>query len=182
MELLKKTIIKENRHEDNADKKSLFEKSRHPKSANLHKDDWSFIKETRARENIAYQMQYLEFLIYLYNDYQIYLTIESLLCKNMMVIIAGVVESALFDLANQSCEKANLEFDTTTNPIKLIQEAFDLGIIDKEMKDSFHNLRRIRNLIHLEGIGYQEHDAYTIEEVNNYLEILEKFRKKSENI
>lgn len=182
MEFLKKTIIDENRHEDNADKKPLFEKDRHPGPANSHKDDWSFIKDARARENIAYQMQYLEFLIYLYNDYQIYLTIESLLCKNIMVIIAGVVESALFDLSNQSFEKGNLELDKTTNPIKLIQDAFDLGIIDKEMKDNFHNLRRIRNLIHLKGIEYQEHDAYTIEEVNNYLGILEKFRRKAGNI
>jgi len=181
MELLKKTIVDDNKHEDNADKKSLFEKDRHPRPANSHKDDWSFIKDTRARENIAYQMQYLEFLVYLYNDYQIYLTIESLLCKNIMVIIAGVVESALYSLVNQSCEKANLEFNIRTDPIKLIQEAFDLGIIDKEMKDSFHNLRKVRNLIHLKGIEYQEHDAYVIKEVNNYLEILDKFRKKSEN-
>lgn len=182
MELLRKTIVdKEDKHEDNADKKLLFEKDRHPRSANSHKDDWSFIKDTRARENIAYQMQYLEFLVHLYNDYQIYLTIESLLCKNIMVIIAGVVESALFNLSNQSFVKGNLELDKTTNPIKLIQDAFDLGIINKEMKDSFHNLRRIRNLIHLKGIEYQEHDAYTIEEVNNYLEILERFRKRVEN-
>jgi len=170
-----------NRHEDNADKKPLFEKDRHPRPANSHKEDWFFIKDDRARENIAYQMQYLEFLIYLYNDYQIYLTIESLLCKNIMIVIAGVVECALFDLVNQSCEKANLECDITTNPIKLIQEAFDLGIIDKEMKDKFHNLRRVRNLVHLKGIGYQEYNAYAIDEVNNYLEILEKFRKKTED-
>lgn len=183
MELLRKTIVDENdRRKDNSDKKVLFEKDRHPRSANSQKDDWFFIKDDRARENIAYQMQYLEFLTYLYNDYQIYLTIESLLCKNIMVIVAGVVESALYDLVNQLCEKVNLEFDKTTNPVKLIQEAFDLGIIDKEMKDNFHNLRRVRNLIHLKGIEYQEHDAYTLKEANNYLEILEKFREKAGNI
>jgi len=182
MEFLRKTIIKENRHEDNADKKSLFGKDRHPRPANSFKDDWSFIKNPRERENVAYQMQYLEFLIYLYNDYQIYLTIESLLCKNMMVIIASVIEDALYDLVNQSCKKANLRLDERTKPIKLIQEAFDLGIVDKEMKDNFHNLRKIRNLVHLKGIEYQEHDAYTIDEVNHYLEILEKFRQKYKNI
>jgi len=182
MEFLRKTIVDENdRRKDNSDKKLLFEKDRHPTSANSQKDNWFFIKDSRARENIAYQMQYLEFLIYLYNDYQIYLTIESLLCKNIMIVIAGVVESALHDLVNQLCKDVNLEFSETTNPVKLIQEAFDLGIIDKEMKDNFHNLRKVRNLVHLKGIEYQEHDAYALKEVNNYLEILEKFRKKVGN-
>lgn len=184
MEFLRKVIIKEKGkgNEDNSDKKPLFEKGKHLRSANLYKDDWSFIADARARENIAYQMQYLEFLVCLYNDYQIYLTIESLMCKNIMVIIAGVVEDALFDLINQSCKKAEFEFCKTMNPIKLIQESFDVGIIDKEMKDNFHNLRKVRNLIHLKGIEYQEYNAYGVNEVNHYLEILEKFRQKSTKI
>jgi len=180
MELLKKTIIDEDdRRTDNSDKKKLFEKDRHPKVANDHKDDWAFVKDTRTRENIAYQMQYLEFLTYLYNDYQIYLTIESLLCKNIMAIIAGVVESALYALVNQNCESAGLEFDVNTPPVKLIQEAYDMEIINKYEKDGFHNLRKLRNLIHLKGIEYQEHDAYTVDEVNKYLELLENFRLKN---
>jgi len=182
MELLKKTIIDEDdRRRDNSNKKELFEKERHPHSADFYKDEWSCIKDTAARENIAYQMQYLEFLIFLYNDYQIYLTIESLLCKNIMAIIAGVVESSLYVLVSQEYEKADLDSEQTTDFIKLIGNAHDLGLIDREMKDDFHNLRKIRNLIHLKGIEYQEHDAYAIDETNKYLETLNRFKEKVTN-
>ena len=180
MELLKKTIVdKDDRRKDNSNKKQLFEKERHPKPANDHKDDWGFIRDTRTRENIAYQMQYLEFLTYLYNDYQMYLTIESLHCKNMIAVIAGVVESALHALVNQNSESAGLQFDKDTPPVKLIQEALYTKIIDRQMKNDFHSLRKVRNLIHLKGIEYQEHDAYDVDEVNHYLELLERFRLKN---
>ena len=179
MELLKKTIRdEEDKRKDNSDKKELFEKERHPKSADFYKEEWSCVEDKEARENIAYQMQYLEFLVLLYNDYQIYLTIESLLCKNIMAIIAGIVESSLYCLVNQSYQKADLNSEPTTDFIKLIRDAYDLELIDKNMKDDFHRLRKIRNLIHLKGIAYQEHDAYTIEETNRYLDTLNKFREK----
>ena len=88
MELLVKNIEdKEDPRKDNSDKKTLFDSERSPKAANEHKDKWSFIKNKAIRENIAYQMQYLEFQIHLYNDYQIYLTIESLIFKNIMAVI-----------------------------------------------------------------------------------------------
>jgi len=172
MELLRKTTG------DNSDKKPLFEKSRHPNKACAHKWDWVFIADEQARANIAYQMQYLEFLVNLYNDYQIYAAVESLLCKNIMVLIDSIVECALFDLVNQACAKANLQYDKKTFQTKIIQTACDLGIITKHMKDNFHNLRRVRNLLHMKGIEYAEYNAYTIDEANNYLRLLEKFRAR----
>ena len=71
MDHLKKQIhnVKERRL-DNLDKKELFLKSRHPQSASFYKDQWRFIKKKAVRENIAYQMQYIEFMVNLYNDYQ----------------------------------------------------------------------------------------------------------------
>ena len=90
MELLVKNVEnKENPRQDNSDKKQLFERGRRPRSAAEHKEDWSFIEDESIRTNISYQMQYLEFQVLLYNDYQIYLTVESLSCKNIMAIIGG---------------------------------------------------------------------------------------------
>ena len=60
MDLLKKTLGSgDNRRADNANKKELFSKERHPHTANFYKDEWGFIANIDLRENIAYQMQYL---------------------------------------------------------------------------------------------------------------------------
>src|SRR5665213_1912982 len=109
MELLnKRSGGSDNKREDNADKKELFSKERHPHPAKYHKEEWAFIQDVSLRENVAYQMQYLEFMVALYNDYQIYLTIESLLCKDILATIGGIVEAALFDLIQTAQLKAGL--------------------------------------------------------------------------
>ncbi len=47
-------------------------------------------------------------MVNLYNDYQIYLTVESLLCKDILATVGGVVEAALFDKIYGSKTKADL--------------------------------------------------------------------------
>lgn len=176
MELLIKNVEdKENPKLDNSDKKQLFEKDHRPRTASEHREEWGFIEDTAIRENISYQMQYLEFQVYLYNDYQLYLTIESLTCKNIMTRIGGVIESALFGLVSQSMDKAGQPFDDRTSFLDLIDKAFDMGIIDRNLRSSFHNLRKVRNLLHLSSLDYQEYKAYEFTEVNEYIETLNRF-------
>ena len=123
MELLTKSIEHDDhKQDDNSDKKELFSKERHPKKAIEHKEEWSFVESEKVRDNIAYQHQYLEFMIFLYNDYQIYLTVESLLCKNIMVTIASIIESALFDLVEQAPRLTRV-----TDSNRIIQSAVALG-------------------------------------------------------
>ena len=85
----------------------LFAKERHPHPASFYKDEWAFIEDKGVRENIAYQLQYLEFMIRLYNDYQFYLTTESLLCKDIMEPSAAS-SLALFDLIQSAKHHAGL--------------------------------------------------------------------------
>ena len=83
MELLHKTIVDpDDRRHDNGDKKALFEKEQHPHTAAFHREQWAFIADETIKENIAYQMKYLEFLTRLYNEYQIYLTV----CKGPLLL------------------------------------------------------------------------------------------------
>lgn len=180
LELLRKTIIDpEDRRKDNSDKKELFRKDRHPHPANFYKDQWAFIEDVMVRENIAYQMQYLEFMINLYNDYQIYLTIESLLCKDIIVAVGGIIEAALFDLISSARKKAGMaEADRTDFTVMLGQAYHDFGFIDKDMWHFFHELRKARNLVHLKAADFQEHSAYTIEQANECVVKLEEFRNK----
>jgi len=180
MELLRKSIIDSaDKRKDNSDKKELFPKDRHPQAANFYKDQWSFVEDITVRENIAYQMQYLEFMVYLYNDYQIYLTIESLLCKDIIVTIGGVIEAAIFDLIASARKKAGMSPGDRTDFTVLLGQAYhDFGFIDKDMWHFCHELRKVRNFVHLKAADFQEHSAYNIEQANDCLRKLEEFRAK----
>ncbi len=177
MEVLRKTSAEEEKSRENESiKKNLFAKGR-IRPASFYKDEWLFIEDIRTRENISYHVQYLEFCICLYNEYEIYLTAESLLCKNMMATIAVIIESALFDLVNQAGDKTNFSFNERRDFLSRIDIAFDMKLIDYNMKNAFHDLRKLRNRIHLSGAEEREYSAYGVEEVNKYIEILDRFRK-----
>ena len=182
MELLKKTIEHdEEKREDNSDKKKLFSKNHHPRKAVEYKEDWLFIKDDKLRDNIAYQLQYLEFTVYLYNDYQIYLTIESLHCKNIIVTIASIIESALYDLIEQASQKIDYNMEERRDFAFLIKLAYEMDYIDKDIKNDIHELRKMRNRMHMSGTGFQEYNAYTVEHANYYIGVLDRFRKMMNN-
>lgn len=122
-------------------------------------------------------MQYLEFLVNLYNDYQVYLTVESLLCKSLLSTIASIVEAALFDMIQTAREKIGLEMTDRTDFTALLGEAYhNLKLIDRDIWHYFHDLRKVRNYVHLKAADFQEHMAYTIEETNEAIDNLERFR------
>ncbi|MDP2598864.1 MAG: hypothetical protein Q8P49_03485 [Candidatus Liptonbacteria bacterium] len=178
MELLRKTARDSaDPRKDNSDKKELFTKKRHPQTAVSYKDQWSLIEDKTLRENIAYQMQYLEFMVYLYNDYQVYLTIESLLCKDIVVTVGGVIEAALFDLIQSRRKKMGLEMDGRTDFTVLLGAAYhEYGLLNRDLWHFCHELRKVRNNVHLKAADFQEHTAYTVEQANECIKKLEEFR------
>ncbi len=178
MELLKKSVSGgADRRKDNADKKELFGKERHPHPAAFYKDQWSFVADTGLRENIAYQMQYIEFMVYLYNDYQVYLTVESLMCKDIMVAVGGIVEAALFDSIESARKKLGLGMGERTDFTVLLGAAYnEYGLLGRDLWHYFHDLRKVRNNVHLKAADFKEHTAYTVGEANEALEKLEEFR------
>ena len=179
MELLRKTIRdKDDKRNDNSDKKELFTKERHPHPASFYKEEWSFIEDESVRENIAYQMQYLEFMVCLYNDYQIYLTLESLLCKDIIVTVGGVVEAALLSLIQQGREKAGMHEELRTDFTSLLGQGYhEYGLLTEDLWHFFHNLRKTRNNVHLAAADFKEYAGYTIEEANEAIMKLEEFRR-----
>lgn len=179
MQLLRKSPNNtDNPRQDNADKDALFPPELRPKPAAEHREAWNVIEDEGLRENISYQMQYLEFQVQLYNNYQLYLTLESLHLKNMMATIAGIVEAALYALVRQASNTAGYTFDERRNFLDLIDDAYDMEVIDKDLRDDFHLLRKDRNLVHFRTLDYREYNSYTVEEVNEHLEALNAFISK----
>lgn len=186
MVLLRKTIAVgddpsagsgRDRRQDNADKKALFAKEHRPQAATVHKNQWALVSDTMVRENIAYQMQYLEFMVNLYNEYQVYLTIESLLCKDIIVTVGGIVEAALFDLIQSALAKKGLPMGERTDFTVLLGQGYhDYGFLTKDLWHFFHNLRKVRNNVHLKAADFNEHTAYTVDQANECIKKLEEFR------
>lgn len=180
MELLKKTIKhQEEKRDDNSDKKELLSKERHPHSAKQYREEWFFIEYEPARDNISYQLQYLEYMVNLYNDYKMYLTVESLHCKNMLINLASIMECALFDILYQlSRKKDGAGIDVREDFLSLIDLGFRQGILDGNMKHLLHELRKVRNFVHISSLEHKEYEAYNIEQVNLYLTLLNNFQKR----
>lgn len=180
MELLKKSVSDTtNRRKDNSDKKELFAKDRHPRTAQFYKDEWAFIEDVTTRENISYQLQYLEFTIHLYNDYQVYLTIESLLCKNVIVTVGGIIEAAIYDLIASARKRVGLRMDGRTDFTVLLGQAYhEYHFINRELWHYLHELRKMRNLVHIKAADFQEHAGYTVAQANESIEKLEQFKEQ----
>jgi hypothetical protein len=178
MELLKKTIKNsEEKRDDNSDKKELLTVGRHPQSAQKYRDELSFIQYLPARDNISYNLQYLEYMAHLYNDYQMYLTIESLHCKNMLITISSIMECALYDLLFQlSRKKSDIGFDEREDFLVLIDLGFRHGLLDGSMKYLLHELRKVRNFVHISSLEHKEYEAYSVDQVNSYLALLNSFQ------
>jgi len=177
LELLSKIVVHNtDGRKDNSDKKELFLSNRHPKKAEDHRKEWSFIKNKRVLENVSYQLQYLEFTIFLYNDYKIYLTIESLLFKNIIVTIANIVEAVLYD-AIKNASKDNYIVGDRRDFASLINIIYDMGYIDKKLKNILHCLRKKRNRMHITETDYKEYNAYRIKVTNRYIKLLDKLNK-----
>ncbi|HUC31161.1 MAG TPA: hypothetical protein VMR99_00525 [Candidatus Paceibacterota bacterium] len=178
MELLRKTIVDRNDHRnDNGDKKPLFTKDLHPHIASFHREQWAFIADETIKENIAYQMQYLEFMICLYNEYQIYLTVESLICKDIMVIVAGVIEAALFDLIESARKAMKMSMEDRTDFTTLLGMGYhEYGFLTRDQWHFFHDLRKVRNYVHLKAADFKEYAGYTVDEANSCVRMLDEFR------
>lgn len=175
MELLLKTTNESDPRISDKAKKELFPKDRHPQTANHYKDEWFFIDDKILQENIAYEMQYIEFLVKLYNDYNIYLTTESLLSKTIIMHIGSVVEAVIINVMRQWASKANMNIDRKTFD-ELVEMANDAGMLNGPMAYTFHDLRHFRNAIHLEGIPDREYLKYEPDKANEFLIALENFR------
>ena len=177
MKLLQKTqSYGDDRRADNADKKPLLDKANHPRTAKYYQQQWSFIADEALRENISYQLQYVEFLITLYNEYHLYLTIESYLCKDILIAVAAVAEGALFDAIATAKKSAGVRIERQ-DFVGLLGEAYHgFGIIDKDTWHYFHELRKVRNYTHLAAADFQEHMGYSVKEANEAINRLQVLR------
>lgn len=175
--LIKNVVDPLNPRNDNADKKKLFVGEDHAEKADVKRAQWSFVVEDDIGRNISYQLQYIEFLTRLYNEYQLYLTYESLLCKNIMTSVCAIAEAALFSVIGNAREKGGLKGEWRTDFTALLGAAHNEYIlIDDEVWNYFHELRKLRNTLHIHVADFREYKGYGIQRANEAITMLEKLR------
>lgn len=184
MELFIKNIEdKENPRNDNSDKLKLFPNSPSFLIAREQRKDWDFIKNDGVARNISYQLQYIDFSIRLYNEYQIYLTLESLLFKNVLISINSIVEAALYEAIKQIRERSELEDEWRKDLTALLGQAYhEYKLIDKDLWHFFHDLRKERNNLHLHALTEREYERYNFTQANEALVKLEELRKSLDSV
>ena len=185
MKLLIKNITDaENPRNDNSDKSPLFPKGPSFQIARERRVEWVFVKDDAVARNISYQIQYIDFLVRLYNEYQIYLTMEALLCKNILVSVNSIVEATLYTIVRDTREKGNMTSDGwRSDYTALLGQAYhEYKLINQDLWHFFHDLRKERNNLHLSALTEREYERYTIEQANEALNKLEEFRIELLNI
>ena len=97
------------------------------------------------------------------------------------MIVAGVIEAALFDLIESAQQKAGMRMMGRTDFVALLGMAYhDYGILTEDQWHFFHDLRKVRNYVHLKAADFKEFQGYTVEEANESIRHLEKFRTSAE--
>src|SRR3989338_1556247 len=118
-------------------------------------------------DNVAYHLQYLEYLYQVQRDIPLILTLKSLRIKTIIVELVGIIESLLYDAVWR------LTWDRTRgkSPIKrgegfadIIKMALEECIIPQDLKKDIFDLSILRNRIHLSLIKDSEKDWHYYDE------------------
>ena len=147
------------------------------------REEWEFIDDDDnddddvLRRNISYHLQYLDFLIRLYNHFHIYATIESLLCKNILVNTNSIIEASLeYTVKKASNNPESIERIKYLDLINIAAREYQ--IISSDMANLLHWLRKQRNLQHFQSGENRELDNYSIDDANKAIKLLESYRKQ----
>lgn len=147
------------------------------------REEWEFIDDDDnddddvLRRNISYHLQYLDFLIRLYNHFYIYATIESLLCKNILVNTNSIIEASLeYTVKKASNNPESIERIKYLDLINIATTEYQ--IISSDMANLLHWLRKQRNLQHFQSGENRELDNYSIDDANKAIKLLESYRKQ----
>jgi HEPN domain-containing protein len=147
------------------------------------REEWEFIDDDDnddddvLRRNISYHLQYLDFLIRLYNHFYIYATIESLLCKNILVNTNSIIEASLeYTVKKASNNPESIERIKYLDLINIAAREYQ--IISSDMANLLHWLRKQRNLQHFQSGENRELDNYSIDDANKAIKLLESYRKQ----
>ena len=115
-------------------------------------DGNQILPEKDIRRNIAYNLQYLEYLEQTIEELSLSAVLTKQTYKSYIIVAIGVVESLLYFLNAASGGKEKNLFEILN---RLRSTAFLRT--DKQLYDDLQRLRKLRNKVHLHGV----HDDFT---------------------
>jgi hypothetical protein len=205
---------------DNADRQELFLKPRHPHRIHgteaedklgiwSYAEGWKFIKDKDENKfsEVVYRMQFIEWCTYLYNDYQVYLVIETCLLKTMIMYLWSVAQIILLQNIREYAKYRDpiwiinretgetIDFrtaeDRTFEDWILISAAKKYEIFNgynknykpEEIQSILWDLKITRDEVHINGIkvvkDIRTNNHELVKKVNDFIGVIETLRANS---
>lgn len=178
MDLLKKT--KKGKEVDGIEKPPMFPVGTYLEDVIGYRMMWDAVTDQNLVYNLGYRMQYLDYLIKMYNTYDIDLAAGSLHIQNIRATIASIIDSVLYNMVESACNSANYNFDRDREFRLLIVDACEFEIIDEDMQQELQSLRIDADKSRFATLAYRELDAYTVDDANKAIDILNRFIEQTQ--
>lgn len=125
-----------------------------------------FLGYSTQLRNLAYQVQYIDFLAKVWNSYRLYGSISSLFLKDYTVQVATAIENLLYIGVNQIHAQAGLGLarDKFESLIKLATKYL---ILDSKQRGEVNRLRERRNILHPKKQFELDIKVFTIEQARS---------------
>ena len=133
--------------------------------------DLKFLKYSTRKRNLAYQIQYQDFLLKLLESYYIYGSLKNILFRQYVVTVTNIVEYLLFVSLHQIYGKA----PKTHKIPRLIGQARSKKIISRELGRDLNKINDLRNRIHpSKQKNHLDINSFNKNEVQSCSNILDK--------
>ena len=137
----------------------------------------NFIADATLRKNIAYTFQFTDILRWIINRFDIGLTLFDMLVKVGLITLASIAEAMCYGFLLWYTR----EVKTKINMPKKFKGMINIlakseGVIDYELLDDLHWLRKKRNNIHLWKADW-EYKNYDISDYNKAILIVQKLEE-----
>ena len=137
----------------------------YPQSVSNYKQVFKIENNEALLKNIAYNMQYLEFIEKELEELDPSTVLKRMLTKTYVITSASIIEGLFFNLIQTKGWKITGRNDFA-NVIKLLEEKCKENNVDASITETIHQVRNFRNRIHLDknkedSISDHDYNAFT---------------------
>ena len=139
-------------------------------------DDLGFLGYSTQKRNVAYLWQFLQFQRSLLDRYDIYGSVRKSMIRSIVLITTNIIEYLLFMSVREKGRQPGHALK------QWINQAASLGLIDDDLKEQLHRLRRLRSRIHPDAqtneLDYDSFDDHQVSDCVAHIATLRESLKE----
>jgi hypothetical protein len=135
-----------------------------------------FLNYSTQKRNIAYQIQHLNFMRELYQNYKIYGATKGIFIQQVIILLHSMIEAILFLVLSENGSKLekNISFQGLISRGKNIKPP----ILTKTLHKNLLKINKKRNLLHPERHKELHIKNFTLELLNEFISYYNDFTKQ----